>query len=77
MRELIDFAAKWDPLPIHIDKTFAERHGGFVEASKRGIEGGRTIYVAADFIRAIADDARSEPPADPQSIVRTHASLYD
>lgn len=27
-RELIDFAAKWDPLPIHIDKVFAERHGG-------------------------------------------------
>jgi acyl dehydratase len=27
-QELIDFAAKWDPLPIHIDKAFAERHGG-------------------------------------------------
>jgi acyl dehydratase len=27
-QELVDFAAAWDPLPIHVDKDFAARHGG-------------------------------------------------
>jgi acyl dehydratase len=27
-RELVDFAATWDPLPIHVDKAFALKHGG-------------------------------------------------
>jgi acyl dehydratase len=27
-QELLDFAAAWDPLPIHIDKDYAARHGG-------------------------------------------------
>jgi acyl dehydratase len=27
-QELIDFALAWDPLPIHIDRTYAEQHGG-------------------------------------------------
>jgi acyl dehydratase len=27
-QELIDFGATWDPLPIHIDKAYAARHGG-------------------------------------------------
>jgi acyl dehydratase len=26
--ELVSFAATWDPLPIHVDKVFAEQHGG-------------------------------------------------
>jgi len=26
--ELVRFAATWDPLPIHVDKTFADEHGG-------------------------------------------------
>src|SRR3954468_15878626 len=26
--ELVAFASEWDPLPIHIDKTFAAEHGG-------------------------------------------------
>jgi acyl dehydratase len=26
--ESVDFAATWDPLPIHIDKAFASEHGG-------------------------------------------------
>ena len=27
-QELLDFAAAWDPLPIHVDKDYAARHGG-------------------------------------------------
>jgi acyl dehydratase len=27
-QELLDFAAAWDPLPIHVDKDFAAAHGG-------------------------------------------------
>jgi acyl dehydratase len=27
-QELLDFAAAWDPLPIHVDKDFAAGHGG-------------------------------------------------
>jgi acyl dehydratase len=27
-QELLDFAATWDPLPIHVDKDFAAAHGG-------------------------------------------------
>ena len=27
-RELLDFAAAWDPLPIHVDKNYAATHGG-------------------------------------------------
>ena len=27
-QELTAFAAQWDPLPMHVDKLFAERHGG-------------------------------------------------
>ena len=27
-QELLDFAAAWDPLPIHVDKNYAARHGG-------------------------------------------------
>jgi acyl dehydratase len=27
-RELVSFAAAWDPLPIHADKAFAAKHGG-------------------------------------------------
>src|ERR1700691_4016549 len=26
--ELMTFAATWDPLPIHVDKMYAEDHGG-------------------------------------------------
>jgi acyl dehydratase len=26
--ELVSFAATWDPMPIHADKSFADRHGG-------------------------------------------------
>jgi acyl dehydratase len=26
--ELVSFAAAWDPLPIHVDKAFAVKHGG-------------------------------------------------
>jgi len=26
--ELIAFAAAWDPLPIHLDKSYAAQHGG-------------------------------------------------
>jgi acyl dehydratase len=31
-QELIDFAATWDPLPIHTDKAFAAQHGGLTAA---------------------------------------------
>jgi acyl dehydratase len=27
-QELLDFAATWDPLPIHVDKDYASQHGG-------------------------------------------------
>jgi acyl dehydratase len=27
-QELLDFAMAWDPLPIHVDKNYAARHGG-------------------------------------------------
>ena len=27
-QELLDFAAAWDPLPIHVDKDYADQHGG-------------------------------------------------
>jgi len=27
-QELVAFATAWDPMPMHIDKTFAEPHGG-------------------------------------------------
>jgi len=27
-QELLSFAATWDPLPMHVDKTFAAQHGG-------------------------------------------------
>jgi acyl dehydratase len=27
-QELLDFATAWDPLPIHVDKDYAARHGG-------------------------------------------------
>src|ERR1700730_17125792 len=27
-QELMDFAATWDPLPIHVDKNYAMQHGG-------------------------------------------------
>jgi acyl dehydratase len=27
-RELVEFAATWDPLPIHVDKSYAAQHGG-------------------------------------------------
>ena len=27
-QELLDFAAAWDPMPIHVDKDYADRHGG-------------------------------------------------
>ena len=27
-QELLDFAATWDPLPMHVDKAFAAQHGG-------------------------------------------------
>jgi acyl dehydratase len=27
-QELLDFAATWDPLPIHVDKEFAAPYGG-------------------------------------------------
>jgi acyl dehydratase len=27
-QELMSFAATWDPLPMHVDKTFAAQHGG-------------------------------------------------
>ncbi len=27
-RELVNFAAAWDPLPIHVDKAYAVKHGG-------------------------------------------------
>lgn len=27
-QELIDFALAWDPLPIHIDRAYAAKHGG-------------------------------------------------
>ncbi len=27
-QELVDFAAAWDPLPIHVDKDYAAAHGG-------------------------------------------------
>ncbi|HTZ04014.1 MAG TPA: dehydratase, partial [Xanthobacteraceae bacterium] len=26
--ELVAFAAAWDPLPIHLDKSYAAQHGG-------------------------------------------------
>jgi acyl dehydratase len=28
VQELLDFAAAWDPLPIHVDKDYAAQHGG-------------------------------------------------
>ena len=27
-QELVDFATAWDPLPVHVDKDYAARHGG-------------------------------------------------
>ena len=27
-QERLDFAAAWDPLPIHVDKDYAAQHGG-------------------------------------------------
>jgi acyl dehydratase len=27
-QELLDFAAAWDPMPIHVDKDYAAEHGG-------------------------------------------------
>jgi acyl dehydratase len=27
-QELVSFAAAWDPMPIHVDKAFAVKHGG-------------------------------------------------
>jgi acyl dehydratase len=27
-QELVAFAAAWDPLPIHLDKSYAAQHGG-------------------------------------------------
>ncbi len=27
-QELVAFAATWDPLPIHVDKAYAVKHGG-------------------------------------------------
>lgn len=32
-QELVAFAAAWDPLPIHIDKAYASRHGGLTAPS--------------------------------------------
>jgi acyl dehydratase len=26
--ELIDFASAWDPMPMHVNRVFAEAHGG-------------------------------------------------
>ncbi len=27
-QELMRFAAAWDPMPMHVDKAYAEKHGG-------------------------------------------------
>lgn len=31
--ELVAFATTWDPLPIHVDKAYAMRHGGLTAPS--------------------------------------------
>lgn len=32
-QELLEFAQKWDPLPIHADKAYAMQHGGLTAPS--------------------------------------------
>jgi acyl dehydratase len=69
-QELIDFAATWDPLPIHIDKAFAAQHGGLTAAGTYLLAIKMRLIHSLPFRRTVIastgyDELRFHKPAYP------------
>jgi acyl dehydratase len=69
-QELLDFAAAWDPLPIHIDKDFAAPHGGITAPGIYLLAIKMRLIHSLPFRRTVLtgfgyDDVRFHRPAHP------------
>lgn len=53
-REMVDFAQKWDPLPIHVDAVAAKKshHGGLVASGQYTVAIKQKLYSQTSFIGA-------------------------
>jgi len=52
--EMVEFARKWDPLPIHIDPVAAQRspHGGLIASGQYTLAVKQKLYTQTGFIGA-------------------------
>ena len=51
-KEMVEFAQKWDPLPIHIDAVEAEKstHGGIIASGQYTLAVKQKLYTQTEFI---------------------------
>jgi acyl dehydratase len=51
-KEMVEFAQKWDPLPIHIDAEAAKRstHGGLIASGQYTLAVKQKLYTQTEFL---------------------------
>ena len=51
-KEMVEFAKKWDPLPIHVDVVEAEKstHGGIIASGQYTLAVKQKLYTQTEFI---------------------------
>lgn len=69
-QELVDFAAAWDPMPIHVDKDYAAAHGGITAPGVYLLAIKMRLIHRLPFRRAVIaglgfDELRFHRPAHP------------
>ena len=81
-QELLDFAATWDPLPIHVDKNFAARYGGITAPGIYLLAVKMRLVHQLPFRRSVItgfglDEVRYHRPAHPGDALTLELNFRD